>query len=436
MDIQALKTMRATLVTQVRSITDKAADEKRTLLDATEVATIKNTEAEIDKLDDQIQMLERQEKREAAMAQREPRRVNQPAMDDPGPSGRFLNLTETYDAGTRRFSRAYGATPSGVRGTQEYRDAFNSYLETGRFSASIPPAIMNALQADGATAGGFTVAPQQFVAELIQALDNQVYIRQFATVRQLLGAESIGFPSLDADPADHAWTTELQTGSEDSTMAFGKREMRPWPLAKLIKVSNKLLRTSAIPVESLVRDRFAYKNGVVLESAYMTGTGAQQPLGLFTASANGIPTTRDVSTGNSTTAIGADGLVNAKYAVKGQYMARGAWIFHRDAIKAIRKLKDGNGQYLWQPGLSGAQPDRILDSPFLMSEYAPNTFTTGLYVGLFGDLSFYWIVDALQFVIQRLVELYAATNQVGFISRYEGDGMPVLSEAFARVTLA
>ena len=74
--------------------------------------------------------------------------------------------------------------------------------------------------------------------------------------------------------------------------------------------------------------------------------------------------------------------------------------------------------------------------PIFMSEYAPNTFTTGLYVGILGDFSNYWIADALNMQIQKLVELYAATNQDGFISRMESDGMPVVSEAFVRVKLA
>ena len=74
--------------------------------------------------------------------------------------------------------------------------------------------------------------------------------------------------------------------------------------------------------------------------------------------------------------------------------------------------------------------------PIHASEYAPNTFTTGLYVGIVGDWSQYWIADALDMTVQRLVELYAATNQVGLIGRMESDGMPVLGEAFARVTLA
>ena len=82
------------------------------------------------------------------------------------------------------------------------------------------------------------------------------------------------------------------------------------------------------------------------------------------------------------------------------------------------------------------QPDLLLSRPLNQLEYAPNTFTTGLYVGLFGDMSFYWIADAEDISVQRLVELYAATNQVGFIARAATDGMPVLEEAFSRLKLA
>jgi len=128
--------------------------------------------------------------------------------------------------------------------------------------------------------------------------------------------------------------------------------------------------------------------------------------------------------------------MNVFYSVKSAYQARGEWIMHRDVCAAIRKLKDGNGQYLWRPGIEGGAPDSILNRPVNQSEYAPNTFTTGLYVYAFGDLSYYWTVDAMSFELQRLEELYAATNQVGFIGRLSADGAPVLAEAFARGKLA
>ena len=140
--------------------------------------------------------------------------------------------------------------------------------------------------------------------------------------------------------------------------------------------------------------------------------------------------------GNTTTSIQTDGLMEAKYALKGGYWRNARWIFHRSALKQIAKLQDDDDRYLWSPSLAGGEPDRLLNFPVYMSEYAPSTFTTGLYVGILGDFKYYHIVDSLEFSIQRLVELYAATNQIGFIGRMESDGMPVLEEAFARVKLA
>jgi HK97 family phage major capsid protein len=293
------------------------------------------------------------------------------------------------------------------------------------------------LRAEDDVSGGYLRAPMQMATALIQALDSAVAIRQLATKFSIPNAESLGVPSLDADPADAQWTSELATGNEDSFMAFGKRELHPRPLAKRLKVNNKLLRQ--VPsAEAVVRERLAYKFAVTEERAFMTGDGAGEPLGLFTASTLGIPTTRDVSTDNTATTITADGLINAKYSLKAQYQQSPnlRWLFHRDAVKMIRKLKDGNSQYIWQPGLASDRPDTILETPVIMSEFAPNTFTAGLYVGMIGDFSHYWIADAMSLSIQRLVELYAETNQVGFIGRLECDGMPVLAEAFARVTLA
>jgi len=189
-------------------------------------------------------------------------------------------------------------------------------------------------------------------------------------------------------------------------------------------------------VEALVRQRLGYKFGVVMENAYLNGNGAEQPLGVFTASDDGISTGRDVSAGNTTTEMRFDGLIEVKYTLKQQYWPRAKWLFHRDGVKQIAKLKDGNGQYLWRESVRVGEPDRVLGFPVFMSEYAPNTFTTGLYVGILGDFSYFWIADSLGMEMQRLVELYAATNQVGFIGRMESDGMPVLEEAFVRVKLA
>lgn len=312
-------------------------------------------------------------------------------------------------------------------------EAFGKWLRTGRMSHQLET---RALQADDGDDGGYIVAPQTFVSNLIKFVDDQVFIRNLASKYQIATAGSMGAAELTADPADADWTTELQTGGEDSTMKFGKRELYPHPMAKRIKISKDLIRKSVIGVEQLVQQRLGYKFAVTEEKAFMTGTGDKQPLGVFTASASGISTARDVSTGNTTTEIKADNLIEVKYKLKAQYMRTAVWVFHRDGMKQIAKLKDGEGQYLFRVSLTELEPDRLLGRPLYMSEYAPSTFTTGLYVGIFGDFSHYWIADALDMQMQRLDELYAETNQVGFIARRETDGAPVLAEAFARVKLA
>lgn len=327
----------------------------------------------------------------------------------------YRNHTQLLQPGSREYERA----------TPAYADNFRNYLMTGE---------TRALQADVSTAGGYTL-PAQFLAELVKAVDDLLWIRRAARVIPLRTGESIGAPALDADPADDAWVSELSAGSADSTMTFGKRTLTPHPLAKMIKVSNKLLRQSAIAIDALVRDRLAYKLAVSEEKAFMTGSGATQPLGVFTASAYGITTTQDVTTGNGTTTIGADNLREVFYTLKPQYRSAAAWIMHTDVVKAISKLKTGDGQYLWTPGIRVGSEDVILGRPVSESRYAPNTFTSGKYLGILGDFSYYWIAESLGNSIRRLDELYAATDQVGFLDRAELDGMPVLSEAFARITL-
>ena len=167
----------------------------------------------------------------------------------------------------------------------------------------------------------------------------------------------------------------------------------------------------------------------------MTGNGSGKPLGVFVASDSGIPTSRDISADNTTTAVTYDGLMNAKYSLKEGYIRNANWLFHRDAVKMLAKIKDGESRYVWEPAVSNDIPDRLLGIPVHQSEFVPNTFTTGQYVGILGDFNYYWIVDADPLEIQVLNELYAVNNQIGYLFNYFGDGAPVLGEAFARITL-
>jgi len=336
-------------------------------------------------------------------------------------------------------TRGIGADPR-----DEFRaDAFRKMILEGERHLNVEELVSlrkELIESRGLSAGtdikgGFTLTPAEFVNQLLANVKNRVFMRGLATIIPLNGSMSCGVPTLDTDVADADWTPEVGTVAEDTNMAFGKRSLTPHPLSKLVKVSEPLLRNSALPIEGIVNDRIGYKFGVAMEKGYLTGNGSQQPLGVFTASADGVPTSRDVSEGNTATEITADNLIAVKYSMKAQYMASAQWLFHRDAIKQLALLKDGNGCYLFDLSEKSGVPDMLLGRPMMMSEYAPNTFTTGQYVGMFADFTHYWIADSLALQFRRLNELFALNNQIGFIARLETDGMPVLAEAFTRIKL-
>jgi len=311
--------------------------------------------------------------------------------------------------------------------------AFMRYMQTGQVAPEL-----RAIQADNDTAGGFVVMPQQLQRDILADMDAEFFVRSMANVISMTQAESLGQVTLDTDVDDFSWTTEIAEADEDTSLAFGKRELRPHPVRKLIKISKKLLRSSFLDMAAYVRGRCAYKIGYTQETAFLTGSGSGQPLGVFTASDDGIGTARDVTGDNTTTEIAVTTLKDMKYSIKGQYWADPsfAWLFHRDAVKQLAKLQDGNGRFLWEDSIVRGDPSRLLGAPVYMSEIAPSTFTSGLYVGVLGVWKYYWIVDALTMQVQRLVELYSRNNQDGFLIDAEADGQPVKAEAFARCKLA
>ena len=171
-------------------------------------------------------------------------------------------VVETIDAEAKRIQNvldaiADGAQVDSIRNVVEKRAhddkqpahlvAFNKLMREGERSLTSEDwsTLRNTMSVGTPSQGGYTVMPEQMAAGLLTALDDAVRIRALATKFQVRGAASLGVVTLDADPADADWTTELGTGSEDSTMAFGKRQMVPNPVAKRIKVSNDLLRASA-----------------------------------------------------------------------------------------------------------------------------------------------------------------------------------------------
>lgn len=284
------------------------------------------------------------------------------------------------------------------------------------------------------SAGGYLVADQQ-LARLVELQANTSAMRRIATVLPPIAGGSTIFPSEDSELSDAEWTTEIGTGSDDTVKPFGQRSMTPHPLAKRVKVSRTLLRAGTLlDVESWVLSRLARKFTDAEENGFVNGSGVLQPEGLLTKS--GITA---VSTAAANT-LAADDIINWAYSLGDAYAANARILCNRSFLRKVRLLKGTDNNYLWQPGLAQGTPPTILDWPYVTSDQYPTGLTNDAFdnnaiVATIGDFSYYWIVDSLAFEVQRLEELYAATNQVGFIGRKETDGMVVNTAAFRHLKI-
>lgn len=311
--------------------------------------------------------------------------------------------------------------------------AFDKLLMYG--DNKLNDADMRALSQGTDSEGGFTVAPEDFRTQLIKNVDELLFMRSIATTIRLNKAKKLTLPTLADDISDADWTSELGSGNEDSDLAFGQLDLTPNPLAKRIKVSKTVLRNSSLSIQEIVRQRMAYKFALTEEKASMIGTGNNQGLGVFTASADGISTARDKRF-DSATEIDADTIKTARNAIPQQYWDNLTWAMHVDLFDKIVTLKDTDGNYLYKAGITEADGDKLCGSPIKLSKFAPNTFSANGYLAVLGDFSHYYFLDDLDFEIQVLVEKYAEANQVGYIGRRELDCKPAVEEAFVRLQLA
>ena len=133
-------------------------------------------------------------------------------------------------------------------------------------------------------------------------------------------------------------------------------------------------------------------------------------------------------TAASAVAITADELIDLQHSVKSGYRRKGLWIMNDATLKLLRKLKDGQGNFIWQLGLLAGQPDTLLNQKVMISNYMPLP-AAGNKAILYGDLSYYWLADREGRALQRLDELYAAQDQVGFKITQRVDGRLLLRES-------
>ena len=174
---------------------------------------------------------------------------------------------------------------------------------------------------------------------------------------------------------------------------------------------------------------FARRIGAAEEEAFLVGDGKGKPTGIFDTTGGGIS---DVTTAKATD-ITADELIDLHYSLRAPYRARAVWLMNDATVKTVRKLKDNQGQYLWQPALTAGAPDMILGKPVHTSTFVPE-IKAGAKTVAFGDLSYYWIADRQGRSFKRLNELFATSGQVGFLASQRLDGKLVLPEAVKILT--
>ncbi|NCB25365.1 MAG: phage major capsid protein [Bacteroidia bacterium] len=307
----------------------------------------------------------------------------------------------------------------GGRASDEYKKAFWNAMRT-RAGEGLDPTVKNALQVGTDTEGGYLV-PDEFEKTLVETLEEENIFRRLANV--ITTASGDRKIPVVASKGTASWIDE-EGAILESDDSFGQVSIGAYKLGTMIKVSEELLNDSVFNLENYISREFARRIGNKEEEAFFTGDGSGKPTGLLAATGGaqlGI-------TAASATAITIDEVLDLFYSLKAPYRNKAVFVMNDATVKAIRKLKDGQGQYLWQPSLQAGTPDTILNRPLFTSAYIPAIASTAKTI-IFGDFSYYWIADRQGRVFKRLNELYAATGQVGFVATQRVDGKLILPEA-------
>ena len=390
MTILELREKRAKAWDAAKAFLDSHRTDKGTL-SAEDDATYSRMEQDISDLGKEIARMERREALDAELN----RPMNKPL------TGKPMTGNDTAKTG---------------RATDEYRQNFWNAMR-----AKAPmPSVLNALQIGTDSEGGYLV-PDEFERTLVQALEEENIFRQLAKViRTSSGDRKI---PVVATKGTASWIDE-EGAFVESDDAFSQVSIGAYKLGTLIKVSEELMNDSIFDLESYISAEFARRIGAKEEEAFFTGDGSGKPLGILAAS-GGAETG---VTAASATAITADELMDLFYSLKAPYRKNAVWVLNDSTIKAIRKLKDNSGQYLWQPSLVAGTPDTILGRPVKTSAFMPTIGASQKTIA-FGDFQYYWIADRQGRSFRRLNELYAANGQVGFLGTQRVDGKLILPEA-------
>jgi len=345
--------------------------------------------------------------------------------DDVMNLGKEIERLERQDAMDRELSamtsKPLASRPDKmiVEKTGRASDAYKSAF-WGAMRNKMNPSVQNALQIGTDSEGGFLV-PDEYENQLIQALQEANVLRNLCNVINTSHGDR-KIPVV-ASHGSAAWMDE-EGAFNESDDAFTQVTLSAYKLGTMLKVSDELLNDSYFDLEAYIAAEFARRIGAAEEEGFLTGNGSSKPTGL-------LHTTGGASLGvtaASATAITMDEVLDLYHSLKSSYRKNGTFLVNDATVKAIRKLKDGQGQYLWQPSVQAGTPDTILNRPVISSQFMP-VAAAGVKTILFGDFKYYWIADRQGRTFKRLNELYAANGQVGFLASQRLDAKLILPEA-------
>ena len=306
-----------------------------------------------------------------------------------------------------------GGKPKSGRASDEYRAAMLNALRTNFRQVSD-------VLSEGVDANGGYLVPEEYDSRLIDTLTEENIMRKLGHTITTSGEHKI---NIAATKPAAAWIDEggaLSFG--DAT--FAQINLDAHKLHVAVKVTEELLYDNAFGLESYIIDQFAKALSNAEEDAFLNGDGKGKPLGIFAETGGGTVGV----TAASATAITADEIINLVYSLKRPYRKNAKFIMNDQTIAALRKLKDNNGAYLWQPSLQAGEVDRLFGYEVYTSPYVP-TITAGKPVIAFGDFSYYNIGDRGTRSFAELKELYAGNGMVGFVAKERVDGKLILPEA-------
>lgn len=381
MTIKDLIEKRAKAWEQAKAFVDSHENENGVLC-AEDNATYEKMEKEIEDLTAAIDRQQRADQREAQLN----KPVNSPLTGRPG-------VAKDEDVKTGRAS-------------DEYRKAMLNALRSNFRQVS------NVLQ-EGVDADGGYLVPEEYDRRLIDVLEEENIMRSLGTKIVTSGEHKI---NIAATKPAAAWIEEggaLQFG--DAT--FDQKILDAFKLHVAIKVTEELLYDNAFGLEDYIIMQFGKALANAEEDAFLNGDGSGKPTGIFDEKNGG----QVIST--LTAALKSDDLLDLVYGLKRPYRKRASFVLNDATLAQIRKLKDNNGAYIWQPSYQAGEPDRVLGYEIHTSAYAP---TDGI---AFGDYSYYNIGDRGSRSFKQLNELFAGNGMIGYVAKERVDGKLILPEA-------